>query len=305
MTKKNIFIVSILAVLIAFILWVTLFSRIGSYTREFYPPFSSYKAILSGSSNALYENICNIILFVPIGMAVALFFRIDIKSSLIIGFILSLGIECCQWFFWLGSFEIDDLIHNTIGSGLGAALLSRTTIWEKLKLENCKKSFIALLILIAIISFSAIGYQGLKWQKMKSLAAMNDRDDGTKNLLVLSPDPIYMGETNIDITYNPDGSIFIEGTSENRAWIQIGTLKLTAGKYVLTGLSNTKKNTIALVLDTYKPEEGKYRRITEEISTTSETVFEIEGEKVVRALISIYPDGPYSVIARPAVFRED
>lgn len=162
MTKKDILIVSILAALIAFILWVTLFSRIGSYTRNFYPLLSSYKAILRGSSNALYENFCNIILFVPVGIVLALFLRLDIKWSIIIGFILSLGIECCQWIFWLGSFEIDDLIHNTIGSGLGAAIFSRSAIGKNLKLENRKKSLIALLILITIILFFAIEYQGLK-----------------------------------------------------------------------------------------------------------------------------------------------
>ena len=303
MTKKSIITVVILAVMIAFIPWVTIISRIGTYTHHFYPPFSSYEAIIGGSTNAIYENFCNVVLFIPFGVALALFFRIDIKWSLLIGFAISLMIELCQWVFWLGSFEVDDLIHNSLGTGIGAVLLNRTFIGEKIKLENRKKSLIVLLIFIAFISSFAVGYQGLRWQKMKSMAALNDRDDGTKNLLILSPEPIYMGEADIIVKYNSDGSIHVDGSSENRAWIQIGTMKLKSGKYVFAGLSDTEKNTIALVLDAYKPEEDRYRRLTEGIGNISETVFEIEEEKTVRALISIYPGGPYSVDLRPAVYK--
>lgn len=305
MTKKNVLTVGILAVMIAFIPWMTIISRIGTYAHHFYPPFSSYKAIISGSTNALYENFCNIVLFIPFGVALALLFRIDIKKSLIIGFSISLIIECCQWFFWLGSFEVDDLIHNTLGTGIGVVLLDRTFIGEKIKLENRNKSFVALLILIALISSVAVGYQGVRWQKMKSMAALNDRDDGVENLLILSPDPIYMGETDVTVTYNPDGSIHIEGSSENRTWIQIGVMRLHSGKYVFAGLSDTEENTIALVLDAYKPEEDRYRKLTEEIGSINEAVFDIEKEKTVRALISIYPGGPYSVDAKPTVYKEE
>ena len=71
---------------------------------------------------------------------------------------------------------------------------------------------------------------------MKRLAALNDRDDGSKNLLVLSPDPSYIGMSDVNITYNSDGSILIEGSSENRAWIILGSLILGKGDYVFSGI---------------------------------------------------------------------
>ena len=133
---------------------------------------------------------------------------------------------------------------------------------------------------------------------------MNDRD-GNRNLLILSPEPSYMGKSDVDVNYNSDGSILIEGSSENRAWIQIGTMKLMPGQYVLTGLSDTDENTIAIVLDAYDPAEERYRRISQEVGAISESEFEVEEEKVIRALISIYPGNAYSLIARPAVFRTE
>lgn len=251
------------------------------------------------------ENIGNIVLFIPVGIVVAILLRMDVKRSLLIGFTISLVIECCQWLFWLGSFEFDDLLHNTIGAGIGAAFIVRTCLGEKLKPRIRKKSLIGFLCLLAFIISSGLCYQSLRWQEMKRLAALNDREDGTKNLLVLSPDPLYIEKSDVDVTYNSDGSILIEGFSEKRAWIQIGSMKLKPGRYVLTGMSNTEENTIALVLDAYDLEEGKERRITQEVGVITESEFVIDEEKAVRALISIYPGNEYSVIARPAVFRTE
>lgn len=200
-------IIVILAVSIAIILWLTLFSRLGSDSRHYYPPFWSYRAILNGDSRALQENIGNIVLFIPIGVAISLFLDCSVNQTLLIGFTLSLIIECCQWFFWLGSFEIDDLIHNTIGAEIGAVLVNRTALGMALKPENRKKSLIAFLLLIILIISSGFAYQGLRWQEMKRLAALNDREDGTKNLLILRPDPIYIGETEFSVSYNTDGSV--------------------------------------------------------------------------------------------------
>ena len=307
MSKKwlNAFILLILAMSLALILWVTLFSRIGSDSRHFYPPFWSYKAILKGSGKALLENLENIVLFIPIGLALALVLRLGTKQSLLVGLIISLMIESSQWFFWLGSFEIDDLIHNSIGAGIGAALVNKTALGEIIRLTRGKKGLLSLLIVTGIIIAAGFGYQGLRWQKMRRLAALNDRADGKKNMLVLSPDPKYIGETDVDVIYNEDGSILIVGSSNNRAWIQMGQIRLPAGKYILSGLSGIEKNTLALVLDAYDPAEDRYRRITQEIGTIEESVFQVDEEIVGRILLSIYPGGPYDIIAKPAVYRED
>lgn len=190
--------VACLSIAIATILWLTLFSRLGLESRHFYPPFWSYKAILSGSGKALIEDIGNIALFLPFGVFSSLYLRQDVKQSLLIGFSISLLIECTQWFFWLGSFEIDDLIHNTIGTAIGAFLVDRTAIGVQIQQEikNRKKSICVLICLVALFVAIPLGYQGIKVQEMKWLAGMNDKN-GMENLLVLSPDPKYIGQTDV------------------------------------------------------------------------------------------------------------
>ena len=307
MSKRwnHFFVIGTLAVSVALILWLTLFSRLGSDSRHFYPPFWSYRAILNGDSRALLENIGNIVLFIPIGVAIALLLGCSVKKSCLLGFTLSLIIESCQWIFWLGSFEIDDLMHNTIGAGIGAVLVNRTVLGMALQLENRKKSIVALLLLMALIILSGFAYQGLKWQEMKRLAALNDREDGTKNLLILSPDPVYIGETDFSVSYNSDGSILIAGTSENRACIEIGRQTLDAGMYSFSGLSGVAEKTVCIELEYYDAEQGKYVRLTPDVGLFEKTEFELSTPTKVRALIGLYKGAEGEFTARPVIYREE
>lgn len=302
---KTIFAIGTLAVSIALILWLTVFSRLGSDSRHFYPPFRSYRAIIDGSGKALLEDIGNIVLFIPIGVAIALFLGCSVKQTLLIGFTLSLIIESCQWFFWLGSFEIDDLIHNTIGAGIGAVLVTHTALGTVLRPENRKKSFIVFLVLIVLIISSGFAYQGLKWQEMKRLAALNDREDGTKNLLILSPDPVYIGETDFSVSYNSDGSILIAGSSENRAWIEIGRQTLDAGMYSFSGLSGVAEKTVCIELEYYNFAKSKFIRLTPDIGPIEKTDFEVSDPTKVRALIGLYEGAEGEYTARPVIYREE
>lgn len=302
---QNTLVIVSLAVSFAIILWLTLFSRLGSDSRHFYPPFWSYRAILRGSGKDLFEDVGNVVLFIPVGVVIALFFRFSVKQSLLIGFCSSLIIESCQWFFWLRSFEIDDLIHNTIGAGIGAVLVTRTALGAKFKPENHKKSLIALMLLTLVIISSAFTYQGIKWQGMKRLAALNDREDGTRNRLVLSPDPVYIGETNFSLAYQSDGSILIEGSSENRTWIEIGRVTLEPGTYSFSGLSGVEDKTVAIVLEYYDTGKQNYVRLTPDVGSIEQVLFSLEIHTKVRALIGIYPGTEGEYKARPVIYRED
>lgn len=302
---KNVFVIGTLAVSVALILWLTLFSRLGSVSRHFYLPFSSYRAVINGSSKALLEDIGNIVLFFPVGVAIALFFESSVKHSLLIGFTLSIIIECCQWFFWLGSFEIDDLIHNTIGAGIGAVIVKGTALGMVFRLENRKKSFVVFLLLIVFIISSGFTYQSMRWHEMRRLAAMNDRADGTKNLLILNPDPKYIGESDFNVFYNPDGSILIEGSAENRAWIEIGRQTLDAGMYSFSGLSGVAEKTIGIELEYYDAEQGKYVRLTPDVGLIEMTEFELSAPTKVRALIGLYEGAEGEYTARPVIYRKE
>lgn len=306
MSKKwqNAFALVILAASIALVLWITLFSRIGSDSRNAYPPLWSYRAIASGSFRILFEVIGNVLLFIPIGIVAVLVFHFNIWQTIALGFCMSLLIECCQWFFWLGSFEIDDLIHNTIGAGIGVVLVTRTAFGTMLKPGNRKKSLAALVLLTVLIISSGFAYQGLKWQEMKRLAALNDREDGTRNLLVLSPDPVYIGETDFSVAYRSDGSILIEGSSDNRAWIEIGRVTLEVGRYSFSGLSGVKEKTVAIELEYYNQEQNKYVRLTPDVGPIGQAIFNIDTFTKVRALIGFYPEAEGEYIARPVIYRE-
>lgn len=304
---KKIVVFLLLAVSIALILWITLFSRIGADTREILPPFWSYREFLNGNRAALIENIENIILFIPIGMAAALIFNLNFWQALLAGFVFSLIIECCQWNLWLGSFEVDDLIHNTLGALIGAVLINGTKAGRALKLP--KKDWIinlvVLVVMIALLVPLGFSYRKMVGERMEKYAAMNDRSDGLKNLLVLDANPKKIEESNFKISYKPDGSMQIKGSTKELAWIEIGRLTLPQGSYCFGGLSDVPAETVALELEYFNKEQGDFVRLTEDVGPIEKTSFELTEETEVRALVRLYPGSEGKYLARPVIYREE
>ena len=67
--------------------------------------------------NGMWSDIrLNILLFIPLGLLIGGW------RGLLIGFCLSCGIEIVQYFGRLGYCELDDVLNNTIGAGIGAGL---------------------------------------------------------------------------------------------------------------------------------------------------------------------------------------
>ena len=102
---------------LSFILVCTLFSR-----QSIVP----YKSILTGLS--LYDNgrwnmqcIENILLFVPYTFSYlqALAPEKPLKAAFSLSLLTSLFIELSQLIFWLGAFQLSDLIYNVIGGMIG------------------------------------------------------------------------------------------------------------------------------------------------------------------------------------------
>ena len=89
--------------------------------REYdYTPFWSYNR-----PELLMENIMNVVAFVPIGFLLGCAFRImNWKLVLVIGCILSVGIELFQFLLKRGFTEFDDVMHNTLGCMIGYGLFS-------------------------------------------------------------------------------------------------------------------------------------------------------------------------------------
>ncbi len=69
----------------------------------------------------------NILLFVPLGFTLLLkFSNMKIWKVIMIGFLVSLTVELCQLMMGYRSFDVDDLILNTIGTIIGMAALKGT-----------------------------------------------------------------------------------------------------------------------------------------------------------------------------------
>lgn len=68
----------------------------------------------------------NLILFMPFGFLLyAVTDQPRTARILLFGFLLSLAIELCQLLFRLGWFEVDDILHNVLGTYLGICLYRR------------------------------------------------------------------------------------------------------------------------------------------------------------------------------------
>lgn len=67
----------------------------------------------------LFGYLGNIAFFIPFGVLVYMLL-IDVRRTVIVGFLASLTIEVTQYIFALGYSDIDDLLMNTLGAFLGA-----------------------------------------------------------------------------------------------------------------------------------------------------------------------------------------
>ena len=91
---------------------LTLFKEI----RRFY----TYRELL-GTRAFLINIVGNIVCFMPFGFILPIISRLGEKwfNTLLLSFLLTLSIETIQLVFRVGSFDVDDLILNTLGAGLG------------------------------------------------------------------------------------------------------------------------------------------------------------------------------------------
>lgn len=84
--------------------------------REPYPE-PIFQPLFWELQNGMWSDIrLNILLFIPLGLLIGGW------RGLLIGFCLSCGIEVVQYFGRLGYCELDDVLNNTIGAGIGAGL---------------------------------------------------------------------------------------------------------------------------------------------------------------------------------------
>lgn len=279
---------------IAAVLWITLFSRLGAETRNFLLPFHSYVEILKGDWKFLLENIGNVVLFIPLGAALSAVNKCDMKRVADVGLLTSLLIEILQFTFALGTFECDDLIHNTLGAVIGAWCVGK--IGGEIRLGSQMRTIILLsMVLCSMVPF---GYKEVRHQKMVRLAAIYDREDGAKNLLVLNGKNGFAWDTDVYVEYLNDGSIHIKGTSDKRSWWPIGELTLEPGAYSFSGLSGVDKDTVGLELETNN------QRFAPDVGPIDEVKFSLEETTKFMVYVSVYDGCDCNVVATPVIYKE-
>lgn len=101
-------------------------------------PFWSIQAIQKGYIETLYEKIYNVIFFVPFGFLLGAYLKkYPIRNSIVIGCIISIGIELLQLITRTGTCETDDVICNTLGGGIGAVIgVSILEIYKRIASGN-------------------------------------------------------------------------------------------------------------------------------------------------------------------------
>ena len=100
----------------------TVLSRMpGSGVNIALTPLWSYAQWIQGNDVFLKYIVLNILMLLPIGVSLSFVWKSP-KHILIFGFLFSCLIETSQLLTGRGLFEIDDILHNTLGVYLGTLL---------------------------------------------------------------------------------------------------------------------------------------------------------------------------------------
>jgi len=136
--KENSFALNFLFLLYCILLfWILFISTESKDRKNFYKisysyfiPFKHTKEVLklakkhhlkNGTGYAIITNIIgNIFLFIPVGIYISLAFaNYNLKEIVVASFLMSCFIELMQHTFKVGVFDIDDIIYNSLGGGVG------------------------------------------------------------------------------------------------------------------------------------------------------------------------------------------
>lgn len=114
---------AILSTYIVALLYFTVFGRYSqSYYRYELNLFASYKQFFeSFDVFVFFQIVINLIMLIPVGFLLCLIIKSRFKYLwvVLISILLTVGVEALQFVSRCGTFEVDDLINNTISTILG------------------------------------------------------------------------------------------------------------------------------------------------------------------------------------------
>lgn len=106
-------------------------------------PFATISNYLTSWGNSFHRLniIANIVVFMPVGILIGLLLKgkIGFIVAIIVGGIFSYGLELVQYTYAIGSFDIDDIILNTMGTALGYLLSRGWVMYGKLIIDKGKE----------------------------------------------------------------------------------------------------------------------------------------------------------------------
>ena len=110
-----------------FVSYITVFGRAPNYVLEVQlVPFETYYRIMSyWDIDLIYDNINNLLLFIPIGFFMTCLKSLPLKKLIIIAIVTSFSIELMQLLLHVGYFQVDDIINDTIGVFIGYQLCKK------------------------------------------------------------------------------------------------------------------------------------------------------------------------------------
>ena len=113
----------LLAAYLIFTFYMTVVSRTTSSKNNIRREWlAGYKSVHDVYANS--ENYLNILLFVPIGCLVGLVVRKHrLMYAVLVGLFVSETIECAQLIWHKGTFDVNDLMNNTIGALAGGGMI--------------------------------------------------------------------------------------------------------------------------------------------------------------------------------------
>lgn len=118
------------------VLYKTVLSRKSGTTTIKLDLGWSYKALIRGEAGMFSQIYLNIMLFIPVGLFCGILFLNTKKRSGLfavgLGVIFTTIIECLQLILRCGTFELDDIMNNTIGTIIGVIIAA------KINMRNCK-----------------------------------------------------------------------------------------------------------------------------------------------------------------------
>ncbi len=139
---------------------------------------------------------------------------------------------------------------------------------------------------------------------LKGANASYRLSDHAQNLLIMDGDSGYVGTSKVYVKYLQDGIVQISGinNTDEYQWKRIATFWIDRGSYTFTGLLEGKTDEIELQLDYRNDDDTGYEWF---FLSTKDIHIDVNETKKVEVFVRVGPNIEVSLLARPALYKEN